>query len=223
MLRAVPSGLALSFALLACSGKYAGMWVASVQTIDGHQQGSAGPIAWWAGDMQIVSKENDEGAYDLYLFTLVLRNTQTVPVTLTRLEWNVSDEDIIRPSPRSQAGSWPIAALGERRFTWPYSIVCPMLYTCAPAQTVEPTWSFRFTGTTANGERVEVPITVTLPPQTLRTRFQAHVRPSPALAHITKTYDRGTPSVPRGVPSAGGAGGALSRRPPLITRSPSDG
>lgn len=74
MIRHGLSGLALSLALLACSGKYAGMWVASVQTIAGHQQGRVGSIAWWAGDMPVISKENDEGAYDLYLFTLVLKN-----------------------------------------------------------------------------------------------------------------------------------------------------
>ena len=166
----------VSVTLLACSGKYAGMWPASVQAIDGHQEGRVGLIAWWAGDMQIISKENADGAYDIYLFTLVLRNTQSAPVTLTGLEWTVSDEDIIRPSPRSQAGTWPIAGAGERRFTWPYSLTCPRLYTCAPFQTVEPTWRFRFTGIDADGAHVEVPITVTLPAQTLRVRFTASIR-----------------------------------------------
>jgi hypothetical protein len=222
------------------------MWVASVQTIDGHQQGSAGPIAWWAGDMQLVRKEYDEGAYDIYLFTLALRNTQTVPVTLTQLEWNVSDEDIIRPSPRSQSGSWPIAPLGERRFTWPYSIVCPMLYTCAPTQTVEPTWTFRFTGTTANGERIEVPITVTLPPQTLRTRFQAQTWPirNPHLAlaiegrpgspgrsergglggpvEAPQRMTEGRHGSPGAARAPGGLGGPLSR-PPMFNKETSDG
>jgi hypothetical protein len=47
-----------------------------------------------------------------------------------------------------------------------------MLFTCAPAAAAEPQWIFRFTGTAADGESVDVPITVTLPPETLRTRFQ---------------------------------------------------
>jgi hypothetical protein len=169
----VLTSLAMSLLVLSCSTvRHAIMRVAAVQTIEGHQEGTAGPISWWAGDMQVVSQENDEGAYDLYLFTLVLKDSQGVPVTFTRLEWNVMDEDIIRSGPRSQAGSWALSAHGERRFTWPYFIVCPMLYTCAPAQIVEPTWTFRFTGATARGTPVEVPITVTLPPQTLRTRLQ---------------------------------------------------
>jgi hypothetical protein len=173
---AVLASLGMPLLVLGCSaaltGRLAAMGVARVQTIDGHQQGTAGPISWWAGDMQVISKENADGAFDLYVFTLALEDTQGVPVTLTRMEWTVTDEDVIRSAPSSPAGSWPIAAHGERRFTWPYSIVCPMLYTCAPTQIVEPTWTFRFTGVTARGERVEVPITVTLPPQTLRTRFQ---------------------------------------------------
>jgi hypothetical protein len=43
-----------------------------------------------------------------------------------------------------------------------------MLYTCAPSEVAEPRWTFRFTG---DGGQ-DVPISVTLPPQTLRTRFQ---------------------------------------------------
>jgi hypothetical protein len=43
-----------------------------------------------------------------------------------------------------------------------------MLYTCAPTEVAEPRWTFRFTG---DGGQ-DVPISVTLPPQTLRTRFQ---------------------------------------------------
>jgi hypothetical protein len=167
--------LAASLLVFGCSSltsKLAAMGVARIQTIEGHQQGAAGPIAWWAGDMQVISKENADGAFDLYVFTLVLKETQGVPLTLTRLEWNVTDLDVIRSSRSAQSGSWPIAAHGERRFTWPYSTVCPMLYTCASSQVAEPTWTFRFTGTTAQGERLDVPITVTLPPQTLRTRFQ---------------------------------------------------
>ena len=145
--------------------------VAQVQSVEGQREGVAGPISWWAGDMQVISKENPDGAYDLYVFTLVLKNTGDVPVTLTRMEWNVMDQDIIRGAPSSQAASWSLAPQGERRFTWPYSLVCPMLYTCAPTQDAEPTWTFHFTGATAQGQPVDVPISVTLPAQTLRTRF----------------------------------------------------
>jgi hypothetical protein len=168
--------------------RLAAMNVARIEMVEGHQQGTAGPISWWAGDMQVISKENAEGAFDLYVFTLVLKNTLAAPVTLTRLEWNVSDLDVIRSSPYSQSGSWVIAAAGERRFTWPYSIVCPMLYSCAYSQTVEPRWTFHFTGITAQGARVDVPITVTLPPQTLRTRFQAsrELTLDPASAMVTE-------------------------------------
>ncbi len=170
------AGLAMSMASAACatpkSGSRVGMGVASVFSVPGQQQGSAGPISWWAGDMHVVTQENAYGAFDTYFFTLVLKDTQGVPVTFTRMEWNVTDQDIILSGPSAQTGSWPIAAHGERRFTWPYSTVCPMLYTCAPTEVAEPRWTFRFTGATAQGERVDVPIAVTLPPQTLRTRFQ---------------------------------------------------
>jgi hypothetical protein len=169
------AGLGLAVVALGCSsaptGRLAAMGVSSIQSIAGHREGSAGPIAWWAGDMQVISKENAYGAFDLYVFTLVLRNTGAVPVTLTRMEWNAMDQGIIRGSPASQATTWSLAPQGERRFTWPYSLVCPDLYTCAPTQDAEPTWTFRFTGRTAQGQEVDVPISVTLPAQTLRTRF----------------------------------------------------
>jgi hypothetical protein len=144
------------------------MGVAAVRNLDGQQEGSTGAISWWAGDMHVVSQENAYGAYDTYFFTLVLRNRGAAPVTFTRMEWNVTDEGVILSAPSAQAGSWTVAARGERRFTWPYSTVCPMLYTCAPTEVAEPRWTFRFTG---DGGQ-DVPISVTLPPQTLRTRFQ---------------------------------------------------
>lgn len=170
------TSLAVALIALGCftapTGRLAAMGVSAIQSVEGQQQGVAGPISWWAGDMQLSTKENADGAYDLYVFTLVLKNTGTVPVTLTRMEWNVTDQGIIRGSPYSQAASWVLAPQGERRSTWPYSLVCPMLYTCAPTQFAEPSWTFRFTGTTAQGQPVDVPIAVTLPAQTLRTRFK---------------------------------------------------
>jgi hypothetical protein len=147
------------------------MGVSSIQPIEGHRQGVVGPISWWAGDMQLITKENAYGAYDLYVFTLALKNAGTVPVTITRMEWNVTDQGIILGSPYVQAASWTLAPQGERRFTWPYSLVCPSLYTCAPTQEAEPRWTFQFTGTTARSQPLDVPIAVTLPAQTLRTRF----------------------------------------------------
>jgi len=166
--------LTVAVLALGCSsptGLLAAMSVAAVQQVEGHRQGVAGPIAWWAGDMQVIAKENADGAYDLYLFTLVLKNTGAVPLTITRMEWNVMDQDIIRGTPGSQALSWSIAPEGERRSTWPYSLVCPRLYNCTPAQISEPAWTFHFTGTTAQGQPVDVPVAVTLPAQTLRVRF----------------------------------------------------
>jgi hypothetical protein len=169
------AGLLAPLLLAACSAggwvKSVGMRVSEIQTIPDEREGRAGPIAWRATDMQVARKVNDDGAFDIYSFTLVLTNTLAAAVTLTRLEWNVDDEGIIRPSPYSQGGPWVIPPHGDRRFSWPYSLSCPRLYTCAPTETVEPTWSFRFTGTTAQGDAVDVPITVSLPPQVLRTRF----------------------------------------------------
>lgn len=169
------TSLAMASIALGCStaptGRLAAMGVSSIQPIEGQQQGVAGPISWSAGDMQLITKENADGAYDLYVFTLALKNIGTGPVTITRMEWNVTDQDIIRGSPYFQAASWVLAPQGERRFTWPYSLVCPSLYTCAPTQDAEPSWTFRFTGTTAQGQPLDVPIAVTLPAQTLRTRF----------------------------------------------------
>ena len=170
------TSLALALIALGCftapTGRLAAMGVSAIQSIEGQRQGAVGSISWWAGDMQLITKENADGAYDLYVFTLVLKNTGTVPVTLTRMEWNVTDQGIIQGSPYSQTTSWLIAPQGERRSTWPYSLVCPMLYTCAPTQFAEPSWTFRFTGTTAQGQPLDVSINVTLPAQTLRTRFK---------------------------------------------------
>ena len=175
--RALGPLTSVSMALIALgrsapTGPLAAMGVSAIQSIEGQRQGIAGPISWWAGDMQLITKENAYGAYDLYVFTLVLKNTGDVPATFTRQEWNVMDQDVIRSAPSAQAASWLIAPQGERRSTWPYSLVCPPVYTCAPTQIVEPTWTFRFTGSTAQDQRVDVPISVTLPAQTLRTRFQ---------------------------------------------------
>ena len=152
-------------------GLLGAMSVEGIQPVEGQRQGVAGPISWWAGDMQVISKVNPEGAYDLYVFTLALKNTGSVPLTITRMEWNVMDQDIIRGMPGSQALSWSILPGGERRSTWPYSLVCPRLYNCTPAQISEPAWTFHFMGTTAQGQQLDVPIDVTLPPQTLRVRF----------------------------------------------------
>ena len=99
------AGLGIAVVALGCSptGRLAAMGVSSIQSIEGHRAGIAGPISWWAGDMQVISKANAYGAFDLYVFTLVLKNIGTVPVTLTRMEWNVMDQDIIRGAPSSQA------------------------------------------------------------------------------------------------------------------------
>ena len=168
--------LAVALRALGCTGGLPGlltaMSVSGVVSVEGQREGVVGPVSWWAGDMQVISKVNPDGAYDLYVFMLALKNTGPVPLTITRMEWNVMDQDIIRGTPGSQAISWSLAPEGERRSTWPYSLVCPMLYTCAPTQDAEPTWTFHFTGTTGRGQPVDVPITVTLPAQTLRTRFR---------------------------------------------------
>ena len=153
------------------SGRLAAMGISSIQSVNGQREGTAGPIAWWAGDMQVISKANAYGAFDLYVFTLVLRNTGNVPVTLTRMEWNVTDQGIILGGPSAQAITWTLDPQAERRSTWPYSLVCPDLYTCAPTLDAEPSWTFHFTGSTAQGQAVDVPISLTLPAQTLRTRF----------------------------------------------------
>jgi hypothetical protein len=169
-------GLALSVLALGCgaapSSRLAALGISSIQSVEGRRQGVAGPIAWWAGDMQVISRVNPDGAYDVYVFTLVLTNTGEVPVSIVRMDWNTMDQGIILGSPASQAVSWSIAPRGERRTTWPYSLVCPRLYNCAPTQDSEPTWTFHFTGATAQGQPIDVPISVTLPAQTLRTRFQ---------------------------------------------------
>jgi hypothetical protein len=170
---AVVAGLALATAegCSAPTGRLAAMGVASILSVAGHREGVVGPVSWWAGDMQVIAKENADGAYDLYVFTLALKNVGAVPVTITRMEWNVTDQGIILGSPYVQTTSWTLAPQAERRFTWPYSLVCPSLYTCAPTLDAEPSWTFRFTGTTAQGQPLDVPIAVTLPAQTLRTRF----------------------------------------------------
>jgi hypothetical protein len=169
------AGTGIASLALGCAcarlGELGIMNVSAIESVEGHRDGVAGPIAWWAGDMQVISKVNPDGAYDLYVFTLVLRNTGLVPVTITRMEWTAMDQGIIRGSPAAQTVSWLIAPQGERRSTWPYSLACPMLYTCAPTQDAEPTWAFHFTGATAQGQPIDVPISVTLPAQTLRTRF----------------------------------------------------
>jgi hypothetical protein len=105
---------------------------------------------------------------------------------------------------------WSLAPQGERRFTWPYSLVCPALYTCAPTQDAEPSWTFHFTGATAQGQEVDVPISVTLPAQTLRTasrgdRHRLEERPGKARQS-------------RGTTSAGGLGGPARGPPCPYTR-----
>lgn len=135
--------------------------------------GTGGSVAWRAEEIGVVTATVDGKPEDSYRFTLVVKETRGSLITFTRFETTVSDRDIVRGTPHVVTGGWKLPANGEWRVILPYSVACPhMPGLCETSRVAAPLWQIRFSGRDATGQEVDVPITVALPPASIRTVFR---------------------------------------------------
>jgi hypothetical protein len=147
---------------------------ASTSARPASREGAVGPIAWRAEDVGGVTRTIHGKEADAYTFTLVVKETRGSGITFTRFETTVSDRETFRGTPHVATGTWKLAPNGEWRIPLPYSVSCPNLPggSCAVFQMAAPLWQIRLSGRDDQGQPVDVPITVALPPASLRLIFK---------------------------------------------------
>jgi hypothetical protein len=135
--------------------------------------GIVGPVAWRAEEVGVVTIAVDGKEVDAYRFVLVMKETRGSTITFTRFETSVSDRDTIRGTPHVITGSWKLGPNGEWRIALPYTLTClHMPGWCDTSRVATPLWQIRFSGRNDNGQEVDLPITVALPPASIRTSFR---------------------------------------------------
>jgi hypothetical protein len=133
-------------------------------------EGDAGPVSWRVTDVGVVKRGND----DVYAAKLVIKEMRGTTITFTRYERTVSDLKLVRAAPAVSTGRWVVRPNAEWTLNLSHSIVCPPFPGgCgSPLTTSAPEFHITLSGTTSEGQPVNVAITVSLPPTQLRMRGQ---------------------------------------------------
>src|SRR5262245_4928341 len=133
-----------------------------------HTEGVSGPIAWHVTDLRSESSPVTRSATSgdsrgIYALTLVLKETQGVPLTFTYRKDTIYASHITVFRPVDQAINFKLRAHEERYIplTFPWSCSTG---NCFQLENVAPRWTINFTGTDDKGNPVQVVINMNLPP-----------------------------------------------------------
>jgi hypothetical protein len=133
-------------------------------------EGDAGPVVWRVADIEVIKRDTD----DAYVAKLIIKEARRATITFTRYELTVSDFNLAPGAPAVYTGRWVLRPNTELTLNLSHSVACPPFPGgCgSPLRTSAPEFHIRLTGTTSEGEAVNVTITTALPPAQLRIRNQ---------------------------------------------------
>lgn len=143
------------------------LWLAVVSggcaTLGARLDGVSGAIAWQATDLRVVERQVTGTTRELYVFTLVLKETQGLGVTFTHLAYTISQPGIDSVGETQQATiRWALHPRGELRHPLSSYIYCREVH-CQDWGPIVPWWHIVLTGTDERDQPVRVAIDLRLP------------------------------------------------------------
>ncbi len=163
-----------------------GMLIAGCVPLGTRTEGTSGPIAWHVTDLKTESVGDRTSPGDFrgaYSFTLVLKETQGIPITFTYRKDTIYATDLTILRSADQAINLRLRPHEERRFPLTFSWGCAAA-DCLQPRSVAPLWTINLTGSDEKGQAVQVVIQMRLPdnPDTYKPPLKAIKTegPSPA-------------------------------------------
>jgi len=143
-----------------------GMLIAGCVPLGTTTEGTSGPIAWHVTDLKTESVPGLRGtigeAHGTYSFTLVLKETQGIPITFTYRKDTIYASSLTILNSADQAVNLRFRPHQERRFPLTFSWGCPA-GDCLQVENVAPRWTINLTGTDDKGNAVQAVINIHLP------------------------------------------------------------
>lgn len=155
-------------------------------------QGIAGPVAWSTTALDLNTGSGRAGDPDRFSFTLALRETQGLTLTLTTITWEVWQNGVEISGRQTRTGSWSLPAHGTLLQPIVYRIMCPTSDYCPD---VGPTthWEITFEGHDVQGQAIHLTVQAELPwipPKADSAPFDQQREPSVELPPIEITVPR---------------------------------
>jgi len=143
-----------------------GMLIAGCASLGVRTEGTSGPIAWHVTDLRSESvplRGTVGDARGTYSFTLVLKETQGIPITFTYRKDTIYASPITILHSADHAINLRLRPHEERRFPLTFSWGCAAV-DCMQEENVAPRWTINLTGTDDKGNTVKAVINMNLPP-----------------------------------------------------------
>jgi len=144
-----------------------GVVIAGCASLGVHTEGTSGPIAWHVTDLRSASTPGQRGTFGdsrgTYALTLVLKETQGIPITFTYRKDTLYASDITVLKPVDQEINLQLRAHEERYIPLTFSWNCASV-DCLRLENVAPRWTIHLTGTDDKGKPVQAVINMHLPP-----------------------------------------------------------
>jgi hypothetical protein len=142
---------------------FLGMMIAGCASLGVRTEGTSGPIAWHVTDLKSAAGPRD--VLGTYSFTLVLKETQGMPLTFTYRKDTISASNLTVLNSEDQAINLRFRPHEERRFPLTFSWDCAGgMGDCIDPGSVAPRWTITLTGTDEKGTPVKAVINIALPP-----------------------------------------------------------
>ncbi len=134
-------------------------------------EGVHGPVAWHVTDLKVqaVGEPTRFGQLsvtvkqkEVYSFTIVLRETRGIPITITKIDSTLYASGA-HPWSREQTGRWELTSQKELRWPFSYSYACASTV-CNDPGAIAPTGHMVFTGIDNQGQPVRIVVDFRLPP-----------------------------------------------------------
>src|SRR5262245_19247511 len=141
------------------------------------------PIVWQATDFRVITRTVDGAERTLYMFMLVLEETQDSGITLTQLDYTTYHLGFaVIPASERTAIFWKLRPYAELRHVF-YSYPCCFEARFGIQGRLAPAWHILLTGTNDHGQPVRMVIDLSLPLQPLvLTQRKSDAPPRAALA-----------------------------------------
>ena len=148
-------------------------------------EGTSGPVKWRVADKRIVRKiigsdTGSRGMHDVYMFTLILQETQGTPIVFTQMEWTTSGIDFETGTVK-QTGPWALQPYGQLHLPFSFFTYCHPAFTTSECEdpTLAPRNDYVFTGTDDQGRPVRLAFGFWLPPNPRDEPPKSKPKPKP--------------------------------------------
>jgi hypothetical protein len=144
-----------------------GMIGAGCASLGARTEGTSGPLAWRVTDLQSEAVRGE--VRGRYAFTLVLKESQGIPLTFTYRKDTIYASHLTVTESVDQAIHLRLRPYEERRFPLAFTWGC-VEEPCIKPGTVAPMWYITLTGTDEHGKAVKTVMKIRLPltPETSR-------------------------------------------------------